>query len=66
MATPLRGMGFVGEMSTARRRGLGVTKGPSKPLHPENTERPLDGAPGLFFVKINKSYFYERNFRTSF
>lgn len=45
---------------------IGHLRGPFNPLNLENTKCPLDGAPGLLFIKINKSYFCEKNFRTSF
>lgn len=66
MVILLRGMGFVGEMSIVRCRGLGVIKGFFKFFYSENIERFLDGVLGFFFVKINKFYFCERNFRILF
>ena len=49
---------IVGRIITARFRGLDISKGQSNSLNLENTKRPLDGAPSLFFGKINTSYFY--------
>lgn len=44
---------IVGRIITARFRGLDMSNEPSDSLYLENTECPLDGAPNLFFGKIN-------------